>query len=186
VTPKGIWMIPFMGGMAFMNPPQTRGQEAVIALGGPLFGLLSVPVIAGVWPLTGDRAWAAYAAIVALVNLFNLLPIGILDGGRVTQAVAASIHSRLGIAFYGVGMLVGAAAAVWTHSLVIAVILVLGLMETGRNILRGSYDAMPKMTGGPNTLAFLSYLALVLLFLGAIAGLAMIPGADLAARVMGD
>jgi len=186
VEPKGIWMIPFMGGMAFMNPPQTRRQEAVIALGGPLFGLGSVLAIAAVWAVSGERSWAAYAAIIALVNLFNLLPIGILDGGRLTQAVSASVHTGLGLGFYALGMLVGTVAAAWLHSWVLAAILVIALIKTGGRIRRGSYGTMPGMTKGETGVAFLAYLGLVLLFIGVIVGLARVPGADIAAQILRD
>jgi len=186
VEPKGIWMIPFMGGMAFMNPPQTRRQEAVIALGGPLFGFGSVLAIAAVWAISGERSWAAYAAFIALVNLFNLLPIGVLDGGRLTQAVSASIHSGFGIGLYALGMLVGAVAAAWLHSWVLAAILVVALIETGGRIRRGAYGSMPGMTKAETGVAFLAYIGLVLLFIGVIIGLSTVPGADLAAHILQD
>jgi Zn-dependent protease len=186
VEPKGIWMIPFMGGMAFMTPPQTRRQEAVIALGGPVFGLGSVVAIAAIWAISGERNWAAYAAIIAFVNLFNLLPIGVLDGGRLTQAVSASIHSTFGIILYGLGMVVGVVAAAWLHSLVLAAILVVALIETSGRIRRGSYGSMPGMTGRETSIAFLAYLGLILLFIGVIAALAAVPGADLAAQILRD
>ena len=186
VEPKGIWMIPFMGGMAFMNPPQTRLQEAVIALGGPFFGFFSVLAIAAVWAVTGERNWAAYAAMIALVNLFNLLPIGVLDGGRLTQAVSASIHSKLGIGLYAFGMLVGVAAAAWLRSYVLAIILVIALIETGGRIRRGTYGAMPAMTKAETTIAFAAYIGLILLFIGIMAALAAVPGADLAKQVLQD
>lgn len=186
VQPKGIWMIPFMGGMAFMNPPQTRGQEAVIALGGPFFGFFSVLAIAAVWAISGDRSWAAYAAVIALVNLFNLLPIGVLDGGRITQAVAASIHGGLGLGLYGLGMVLGAAAALWIHSWVLAGLLVIALVETGGRIRRGTYASMPKMTRLETGTTFIAYIALVLLFIGVIALLAQVRGADLPAQILRD
>jgi Zn-dependent protease len=186
VEPKGIWMIPFMGGMAFMTPPETRAQEAVIALGGPLFGLGSVLAVAAIWALSGERSWAAYAAFIALVNLFNLLPIGVLDGGRLTQAVAASVHSALGIGLYGLGLVFGAVVAVRLQSWVLAAILIIALIETGGRIRRGSYGTMPRMTGMQTSIAFLAYLGLVLVFIGIIAGLAAVPGADLAAQILRD
>jgi Zn-dependent protease len=37
---------------------------------------------------TGWPSWAAVAKIAALINLFNLIPIGSLDGGRAFRALS--------------------------------------------------------------------------------------------------
>jgi len=119
-------------------------------------------------------------------SICSLLPIGVLDGGRLTQAVSASLHSWLGIGLYAAGMILGALAAVWLHSFVLAFILVVALIETGGRIRRGLYGTMPGMTRVETGVAFLAYLGLILLFIATIALLALVPGADLAAQILHD
>lgn len=86
--------IPFLGAaITLKKMPPNAWKEAQIALAGPLVGSLGA---AGVWAYgeaTDSRAVQALAFIGFLLNLFNLLPIPPLDGGR---AVAA-LHPALWI-----------------------------------------------------------------------------------------
>src|SRR6266851_460248 len=99
IKTSGMYFLPFLGAVAVSKEPaRTRAQEWFIAIAGPAFGLLSLAPLLAVAYATGDPQWDAYAAMAALINLFNLLPIGILDGGRIVQAIAFSIAGWLGIA----------------------------------------------------------------------------------------
>jgi len=62
---------------------QTR---AAVSLAGPLAGWLASVVCVAIWWRTGDPFWAALARLGAFLNVLNLIPIWILDGG---QAIAA-------------------------------------------------------------------------------------------------
>lgn len=62
---------------------QTR---AGVSLAGPLAGWLASAVCVAVWWKTGDPFWASLARVGAFLNVLNLIPIWILDGG---QAIAA-------------------------------------------------------------------------------------------------
>lgn len=62
---------------------QTR---AAVSLAGPLAGWLASVVCVAIWWKTGDPFWASLARVGAFLNVLNLIPIWILDGG---QAVAA-------------------------------------------------------------------------------------------------
>jgi Zn-dependent protease len=101
VRVRGIYFIPFLGGAAVHEAPiADRGAQAYVSLNGPLWGLyLTVAVVLGFY-VTGQRyPWlAVVAALWAAINLFNLLPILPLDGGRALSAIAFSIHSRVGLA----------------------------------------------------------------------------------------
>jgi Zn-dependent protease len=62
--------------------PASPREDARVGLAGPMWGLFAA---AAVWAgaiLTGWPSWAAVARAAAWLNLFNLLPIGSLDGGR--------------------------------------------------------------------------------------------------------
>jgi Zn-dependent protease len=67
---------------AFTDPR----QEARVALAGPIWGLGAALVCALVFTVTHDRLWLALAQFGAFVNLFNLMPIWQLDGGRVFRS----------------------------------------------------------------------------------------------------
>lgn len=60
--------------------------EARIAYAGPLAGLFASLACAGLYFVTHSRLCLALASTGFLLNLFNLIPLSPLDGGRVAQA----------------------------------------------------------------------------------------------------
>jgi membrane-associated protease RseP (regulator of RpoE activity) len=66
---------------------------------------------------------------MALVNLFNLLPVVPLDGGRVVKSITCSIGSRMGLAAVIAGMLLGAVLAVTADLWIFVVLIPLGLLD---------------------------------------------------------
>ncbi|OUS28532.1 site-2 protease family protein [Gammaproteobacteria bacterium 45_16_T64] len=95
---KGIYLIPFVGGLALGdNKINTRWQDVVISIMGPSFGLLLSLLCLLLYLLTGEMIFAGLAAFNALLNLFNLLPILPLDGGHILKSISFSMDSRLGI-----------------------------------------------------------------------------------------
>jgi Zn-dependent protease len=98
---RGIYFVPFLGGAAVHEAPiADRSAQAYVSLNGPLWGLyLTMAVVVGFYVTGQQHAWlAVVAALWAALNLFNLLPILPLDGGRALSAIAFSIHSRVGLA----------------------------------------------------------------------------------------
>ena len=84
--------VPFLGAAIFAPKFSERDTEAYVGYGGPLLGSLAAVVLFGIWFLLEENSVAArlvlitsYAAI--FLNLFNMIPISPLDGGRITQAV---------------------------------------------------------------------------------------------------
>ena len=62
--------------------PATEIEDARVGLAGPLWGLGAAAASYGVYAATGSPIWAAIAQSGAWINLFNLIPIWQLDGGR--------------------------------------------------------------------------------------------------------
>jgi Zn-dependent protease len=63
-------------------------EDAEIGLAGPIYGLGAALVAGGVWWATHIPIWAAIAGVGAWVNLFNLTPLGPLDGSRGFHAMS--------------------------------------------------------------------------------------------------
>jgi Zn-dependent protease len=62
--------------------------RAAISLAGPLAGCLASLVCAVLWWQTGDALWAALARSSAWLNLLNLVPVWVLDGGQAAKALS--------------------------------------------------------------------------------------------------
>jgi Zn-dependent protease len=57
-------------------------QDARVGLAGPIFGLGAAAFALAAGYMTGAKAWDAIAHFGAVINLFNLIPVWQLDGGR--------------------------------------------------------------------------------------------------------
>ena len=68
-------------------------QDARVGLAGPVWGLSAAGASMLVWLAGGPPIWAAIAKLGAAINLFNLIPIGSLDGGRAFHSLDR--HQRL-------------------------------------------------------------------------------------------
>jgi Zn-dependent protease len=80
--------IPFLGAMITMREmPQDAWNEAKVAIAGPLIGSLGAAVIWIVGEATDSNHLKALAFLGFLINLFNLLPVVPLDGGRIVAAL---------------------------------------------------------------------------------------------------
>jgi len=66
-------------------PLDTR---AAISLAGPLAGFFAAVACAVLWWQTGSPLWAALARTGALLNLLNLIPVWVLDGGQAVLALS--------------------------------------------------------------------------------------------------
>jgi Zn-dependent protease len=127
---KGIYLIPFVGGLALTDQKiNTRWQDVVISIMGPTFGLiLSCACLLGYW-FTGSPFLAGLAVFNALLNLFNLLPILPLDGGHILKSISFSMNSKIGL----VACVLGAALGVFVSYR-------LGLALLGFLLLIGSLE----------------------------------------------
>jgi Zn-dependent protease len=82
--------LPFVGAWVTHEDPHSDYKNSLIALGGPTAGfLLSIACLA-CWYYTGSSShfWLWMATMGFLLNLFNLIPVNPLDGGRVICKIA--------------------------------------------------------------------------------------------------
>ncbi len=81
--------IPGLGAMVRMHQhPASPMENARVGLAGPLWGTAAALAAYGIYGMTHMAGFAAIARAGAWINLFNLLPIMPLDGGRGFQALA--------------------------------------------------------------------------------------------------
>jgi Zn-dependent protease len=66
-------------------PLETR---AAVSLAGPLAGFFTALACAALWWQTGNPLWAALARVGAVLNLLNLVPVWVLDGGQAVRALS--------------------------------------------------------------------------------------------------
>lgn len=71
----------------FRSAMISRDVRAGVSLAGPFAGLLSAAACAGVWYVTKDKYWASLAQSGAWLNLLNLTPLWVLDGGQAATAL---------------------------------------------------------------------------------------------------
>ena len=103
-------------------PAETR---AFVSLAGPLAGWIASAACVLIWWKTGNGLWAALARASAWLNVLNLIPVWILDGGQAISAMNKAERISLvtmGVALSlllseGVFFLVGAGACyrLFTH-----------------------------------------------------------------------
>jgi len=112
--PSRIQIIPFFGGAATMaRPPESELKGVLIALAGPVFGLLAAVPFFGLAAWTGDAAWLTGAFVISGFNLLNLAPAPPLDGSKALGPMLAKVHPALE---RGALLLVGGLAVAWTLS----------------------------------------------------------------------
>ena len=81
--------IPFLGAVINLRQmPRNAWEEAVVGIGGPITGTLAAGVTYLIYLQTGSMLFLRLAEFGFLLNLFNMLPVPPLDGGRVTAAVS--------------------------------------------------------------------------------------------------
>jgi Zn-dependent protease len=80
--------IPFIGGaVTLKDQPRSAYDDAQIGLAGPVAGTFATLVFLQIYKWTDQPLYLAISVAGFAVNLFNLLPIGMLDGGRISAAV---------------------------------------------------------------------------------------------------
>ena len=117
--------IPFMGALITMKQmPHDAWREARLAIAGPIIGSLGALAlyIAGV--AYDSQPLKALAFLGFFINLFNLLPVIPLDGGR----ISAALHPAL----WFVGFLALLALVIYRPNPILIIILLLAASELWR------------------------------------------------------
>jgi Zn-dependent protease len=115
--------IPFLGALIMLRDRERDAAvEARIGLAGPILGALGCLVPLALYVSTGEAFWGALAFTGFFLNLFNLLPVLPLDGGRAMAALSPWM--------WIVGYAILVAATFAFPNPVMLIILLFGGMET--------------------------------------------------------
>ncbi|MCP4595812.1 site-2 protease family protein [Neptuniibacter sp.] len=127
---KGIYLVPFIGGLAVSNDRiNTRWQNVYISIMGPCYGLfLSLSCLVIYW-ITDIEIFAGLAAFNALLNLFNMLPILPLDGGHILKSISFSVNSVLGLILCVICAIAGVAISYTFGLALLGFLLAIGSIE---------------------------------------------------------
>jgi Zn-dependent protease len=117
--------IPFLGAViASKSLGKDAAAEARVGLAGPILGSIATLVPLAIWLATGDEFWRALAYLGFFLNLFNLIPVVPLDGGRAMAALSPAI--------WAVGLTGLAVVAFLYPSPILILIVVFGAYESYR------------------------------------------------------
>jgi len=128
--------IPFVGAViAMKGMPRNAYVEALVGIGGPILGTLGALLCLAVGWGTGHQIWYALAYTGFMINMFNMIPIPPLDGGRITPVLSRWVWIA--------GLVIGGAVFLQTRSPLLFLILLVGVFTFFKNfktIDRAYYD----------------------------------------------
>lgn len=127
--------IPFVGAwIELKDMPHDAETEAYVGIAGPVLGSAAALALYFIAESNGSHLLLALAYSGFFLNLFNLIPLKPLDGGRITAIVSPRM--------WVIGIPVLVALFVWHPSPMLLLIAVLALPQAWRN-LRGGDAADP-------------------------------------------
>ncbi|MCH1920699.1 site-2 protease family protein [Shewanella sp. A3A] len=127
---KGIYLIPFLGGLAVSDSKlNTRWQNVVISIMGPTYGMLLSVIAFIAYEVTGMELLAGLAVFNALLNIFNLLPILPLDGGHIIKSIGYSQNHLTGLIVCIAGAALGVYISYALGLTLLGILLAVGSLE---------------------------------------------------------
>ena len=144
--------IPGVGALIRLKQHPTNPREdADIGLAGPIYGLAAAAASYGLWHATDLLIFAAIAKVGAWINLFNLLPLGPLDGGRAFNALSRNQRWLAALALGTAWFL--------THESLLAVLLIMAVIRATASSATSAASTPEQLAG--DTRATAIYVGLV-------------------------
>ena len=162
------FFIPFMGAAIFLKEhPRNARSEAIIGIGGPVLGTIAALVVlslAGTFnpSTTLGLLFVRLAYYGFFINLFNMIPMSPLDGGRILGAVSKWFN------VVGLGLILLVIALGIFSSPILWIILALGAYGTYKRFKRPEHDGYYEVTPSTRMVIGLSYLALLAVLIGGV------------------
>lgn len=154
--------VPFFGAViAMRGMPRDAWIEALVGIGGPLLGTVGALALL---PFAAENPLIAALAATGLgINLFNLIPLSPLDGGRIAGAISRWL--------WGVGMLLAGLGFAATRSPMLLLVVIFGAVTL--------YQRLSNPIPGYHDISTGKRLVMAMLYFGLIAGilvaLALVP-----------
>lgn len=188
IKTKGMYLIPFVGGVAIGEKASTYWQETYISMQGPVFGLYMTLLAWAGYAITDWNLLGVLASFSALINVFNLLPIYPLDGGHVVKACALSLSKGSSWVFLVLFAAFGVAGSIWSGLYLLAFFAVIGALDLlgGQRAMRDK-DVVP-MDGYGVAVSLAWYVGTIAVFLFVMYWLyqADVPGANIPMLILQD
>ncbi|MFL0197230.1 site-2 protease family protein [Clostridium sp. WILCCON 0269] len=131
--------IPFVGALINMKEkPKDAVMEAEVAIGGPLIGSLGALICFALYFLLKENFFMALAYTGFILNLFNLIPLHPLDGGRIVSAISPKL--------WFIGIPITVIALFEFFNPIILLLLILGIfqvVEQHKNPNKAYYEVEP-------------------------------------------
>ncbi len=147
--------IPFIGGaVTLKDQPRSAYDDAQIGLAGPIAGTFASLVALQIFKWTGNPLFLLIALTGFILNLINLLPIGMLDGGRISAAVTKWM--------WLIGGAILTYKAIKQPNALLIVILILAVFQVYASINREKDDQFYEVTGAQRAAVAVAYFSLVI------------------------
>jgi Zn-dependent protease len=147
--------------------PVNVRDEAEIAIAGPFAGAMASALCFWLYHVTGLTVLLPLAYFSFLINLLNLIPVSPLDGGRIVGAISRWIWP-IGLVLLGIAFL-------YTHSILLIILLWLGFLETISRFrmasVAGSYYRIPLLSRAYITIFYFGLAAALAIGMFATEGL---------------
>jgi len=186
IPTKGMYLIPFVGGIAVGDAAKTRWQDVYISMMGPVYGLIMTIAFYLIYLITESHFAGLIASTSALLNLFNLIPVHPLDGGRVIKSLVFSGRNRIAL----VGLLFVSSICLvlaWQAGFVFLIFfIVLGCLDIIGSWRVSLAEDMTPLTPYGIVFSLAWYLITAMIFIGLIVLIAAdhLPGSEIAIRVL--
>lgn len=120
--------IPGVGAFVRLNQPLSSvGEDARVGLAGPVWGAGAAVAAWGLSLALHQPVLGAIAHVGAYINLFNLLPVWQLDGGRAFAALTAKQRGVVAAVLWALALMVGD-----------GLLFILAIAATARAFMRGN------------------------------------------------
>ena len=168
---KGIYFIPFFGGVAVgADRYRSEVERGVVALMGPGFSLATTGLFTLLAGQSEDFAMRELALMSALLNGFNLLPIQPLDGGQIMQSLLSRLEPAVARAFHSVALLAGGAIALYLGSAILLMVLLLAAPSIASAGKPGRWSPAP-IAPWEMTMLFAAYAATIVFYVAVFVAL---------------
>jgi Zn-dependent protease len=119
-----FYLIPFVGGVSLVNDRyKSYAQQAFVAVMGPVGGAFLAVVTTCAYFLTGWQILAPAAFYMSIMNLFNLAPLAMLDGGQLLDTISYSFNRTLGLVLHAVSTAIAVVLITWKLNMTVGILI---------------------------------------------------------------